>query len=61
MLEWKFEDALPLLAHFLKGCPEKNAEKSKIKISVSYLVIIRPQLSALLDFENLIEKLTTCN
>ena len=40
MLEWKFEDALPLLAHFQNGCPEKNAKKPKIEISVSQLLII---------------------
>ena len=31
MLKWKFEDSLPLLAHFQNGCPEENAEKNKNK------------------------------
>ena len=30
----KFEDSLPLLAHFQNGCPEENAEKPKKEISV---------------------------
>ena len=41
MLRWKFEDSLPLLAHFQNGCPEENAEKPKIQISVSEHLIIR--------------------
>ena len=40
MLRWKFEDSLPLLAHFQNGCPEENAEKPKIEISVSQHLII---------------------
>ena len=40
LLRWKFEDALPLLAHFQNGCPEENAEKPKIEISVSQNLII---------------------
>ena len=39
-VEIKFEDSLPLLAHFQNGCPEENAEKTKIEISVSQHLII---------------------
>ena len=39
-VEMKFEDSLPLLAHFQNGCPEENAEKPKIEISVSQHLII---------------------
>ena len=39
-VEIKFEDSLPLLAHFQNGCPEENAEKPKIEISVSQHLII---------------------
>ena len=39
-VEMKFEDSLPLLAHFQCGCPEENAEKPKIEISVSQHLII---------------------
>ena len=38
-VEMKFEDSLPLLAHFQNGCPEVNAEKPKIEISVSQHLI----------------------
>ena len=39
-VEMKFEDSLPLLAHFQNGCREENAEKPKIEISVSQHLII---------------------
>ena len=44
-----FEDSLPLLAHFQNGCPEENAEKSKIEISVSQQLIITDIHNLFLD------------
>ena len=39
-VEMKFEDSIPLLAHFQNSCPEENADKPKIEISVSQHLII---------------------
>ena len=49
MLRGKFEDSLPLLVHFQNGCPEENAEKPKIEISVSQHLIITDIYNLSLD------------
>ena len=32
----KFEDSLPLLAHFQNGCPEENAERPQLMCQFQY-------------------------
>ena len=56
MLWWKFEDALPLMALFHNGCPEENAEKSKIEISISQHLVITDIHNLSLDICSVDEK-----